>query len=482
MAKLTNTHINTDKKIFSVSSIRRYYGHTTSFLASRPFTSFFLVLSLLFVVIFVGNLLSRPKVVTTPTVPPKSVAIYTIGASPKASFQAKIDKSGVIKVVALSSGIIQSIYVAEGDNVSQGQQLFTLSTNYQGGNLPALQSQIANAQYKNVTDTFGEQQDIIQKQRDLANASHDNFSAMQNIATSSASQTTSLINANQTIIDQLNKQLTDAKNGGASASAVLGQESQINQLQGAQNQLMQTLSNLQMQTDSSLPPGRLADTQHDLTVKQLDVQEKSLELNQEVSKLQADVAAVAAATMDPASPFDGTVQKIYVRLGQQVNPGTVLAEVVSSSSQASAIVDVPSEIATRISSLDTSTLFVGNTQYQMRPTFIPSEATSGSLYSIIYPLSSLKDLHIPDGQYLRIDIPLGNPDTSSAVPFVPLDAMYQTNDSNYLFLLKNNKAVVQQVSVGNVYGSFAEITSGLHKGDEVILNRNVIARDSVRTQ
>lgn len=482
MANSIKLRTNSNKKASPLQRIGVYYGKTTSFLTSRPFTSFFLILFLLFIVIFVGNLLSRPKVVVTSAIPAKSVAVYTIGASPKSSFQAKIDKSGVIKIVALSSGIIQSVAVTEGDTVYQGQQLFTLSTNYQGGNIPALQSQIAQDQYKNVTDTYGDQQGIIQKQRDLANANHDNFSAMQRIATSSASQTNSLINANQSIIDQLKQQLADGQNANASSSALIGLQSQINQLQGAQNQLMQAYSNLQLQTDSSNPPGRLADIQHDLALQQLDVQEKSLELNLEVSKLQSDVSAVAAATMFPASPFDGTIQRIYVRVGQQVNPGTVLAEVVSSSSQLSAIVEVPSEIASRISRLDTSTLFVGNTQYESRPSFIPTEATNGSLYSIIYPLADIKNVHLTDGQYVQIDIPLGNPDTSAAVPFVPLDAIYQTNDSNYLFMVKGNKAVVQKVDIGNIYGSFAEINSGLHQGDEVILDRNVIAGDNVRIQ
>lgn len=467
------------KRIFPQNSYRMYYTKIVSLLKEHPLTSFFLVLFLLFVVIFLGNILSRPKSQPQSANPVKKVQVYTIGEAPTVSFQAKVDNPGVIKIVALSSGIIQNIAVSEGDFTTRGQQLFSLSTNYQGGNAASVQAQIADAQYANILSTFDQQKSVIQQQRDIANGTHDNFSDMQSIATQSASDTSNLITANQVILDQLNQQLVQSQNANASPSALIPQEVQINQLQAGQTQLKQTLANLQEQTNSSKPPGTLADIQRNLTMRQLDIQAKSLELNREVTKLQADIADINAAAMFPVSPFAGTVEKIYVRIGQQVSPGTPLAELSATDPHASVIVLVPEAIARNISPVDSNTLYAGGQSYSVRPAFISTQATDGPLFSIVYPIPDTLTTKVSDGEYMTIDIPVGHTDTSAAVPFIPLDAIYQTQDSNYLLIDHGGHAAVRQIAVGQIYGSYAEITQGLQSGDLVILDRTVIAGDRI---
>ncbi len=464
---------------FKSRFFRSRYKKTTTFIKRKPLSSFFIALILLFAAIFIGNFLTTPKPQPQAENIEKTVSIFSVGESPKSTFQAKIEKSGVIKIVALAPGVIQEIFVNEGDSVTQGQQLFTLSSNYTGGNAPGIQAQIADAQYKNVTDTFQAQKDLIQKQRDIANINHDNFSEMQSIATASANDTNDLINANQTILDTLNLQLQNDKNNSAPQATILSEESQINQLQGAQNQLKTGLRNLQEETDDGKAPGRLSDAQRDITQKQLDIQEKSLELNKEVSRLSADMADINAASMFPSSPFAATIERVYVRVGQVVTPGMPLAEISASDPRTSAIVDLPENIARNISTLDASNMYINNESNLVRPAFVPTEPTSGSLFSVIYPIPDALVTQVSDGEYIRIDIPVGNINTSGAVPFIPLDAIYQTQDSSYLIIAKNGKAVVQKVTVGNIFGSFAEITGGLHSGDQVILDRNVIAGDKI---
>jgi len=212
------------------------------------------------------------------------------------------------------------------------------------------------------------------------------------------------------------------------------------------------------------------------------MQEKSLELNKEVSRLQANIADVTAAAMYPTSPFGGIIQRVYVRAGQLVTPGTPLAEISATKDATSALVDVPENILKNISPIDSSTLYIGNKSFDTRPTFVPTEATNGSLFTIVYPIpDTLRNL-VSDGEYVQILIPVGNTDTTAAIPFIPLDAIYQTQDSNYVLLDQKNKAVVQKVSIGSVFGSFVEITQGLASGDMIILNRNIITGDRVKTE
>jgi len=378
---------------------------------------------------------------------------------------------------------VQTVNIANGNKVAKGQQLFSLATNYQGDNAPAVQSQIAQAQYQNVLDTFDKQKDAINKQKDIANITHDNFSDQQTIATQSANNTTSLINANQTVLDSLNQQLTNDRSSSAAQETIVSEETQINQLQNGQNQLRQALSNLQEQTDNAKPPGKLADTQKDLTLEQLDIQEKSLELNKEVTKLQSELASVNEDTMNPTSPVDGMVERIFVHVGQQVSQGTELAVIsaTSGNSQTIAIANVPQQIAQHVSRLEDSTLYLNGSAYALKPSYVSSEATDGLLYSIFYAIPTDETSFVTDSQYVSVDIPVGSPNTGAAVPFVPIDAIYQTQDENYLLVDRANKAGVRKVTIGNVFGSYIEITNGLKSGDQIILDRNVMAGDKVST-
>lgn len=480
MKSLLKTIQNRISSIIHNGIYKKYYKNTTDFIKQKPLSAFFLSLLLLFLIIIAGNMLNKPKPEKEAGPITKMVHAYNIGQAPLATFQAKVDKAGVVKIMALTGGVVQGISVNEGDSVGMGTQMFTLSSTYQGGNTPAIQAQIAREQYQNMLTTFNDQKDTIRKQKDIATITRDNFSSQQSIATQSANDTNSLINANQVLLDTLNQQLSQAQGNGSSAASLIPLQSQINQFQAAQNQLKQQLHSFQEQTDTSKPQGRLADAQKDLALKQLDLQEKTLQLNKEVSKLQADLAAVSAQAMYPASPFAGTVERIYVRIGQQVSPGTPLAEISSNNKQATAIALVPQNIVMNVSKLDTSTLHINGHAYDVRPTFISSEATDGQLYSIIYTLPDNENISVTDGSYITVDIPVGSSNTSSVVPFIPLDAIFQTQDSNELLIIDHNKAVSKKVTLGEIFGSFVQVTSGLITGDQVITDRNVVSGDTVQ--
>lgn len=461
---------------------RRKYKNITSFIKRKPLGSFFVALGLLFLVIIIGHLANQPK--PQKAAPPitKLVKLYSIGHAPKLTVQAKIEKAGVIKIVAQTAGVVQNVAVTEGGKVKKGQKVVTLSTNYQGGNVPAIQAQIAGSQYQNVLDTFDKQQNAIGKQKDIAHITFNNFNDQQAIASQSAGNTTSLINSNQTILDSLNQQLTSSQNSGASQAAIITQLSTINQLQGGQNTLKQSLLNLQEQTDSNKPQGQLANKQLDLTLAQLDVQDKALQLNKEVTGLQAQLAEVNADTMLPASPVSGVVERVFVHVGQVVSPGTQLAIITTDENnpQTIAVADVPQQIAKNVSRLETSDVYLNNKAYHLKPFFVSSDATNGLLYSVFYIIPTDNANLVTDSQYVSVDIPVGSASTGSTVPFVPIDAVYQTQSENYLIIDKNNKAVSRKVTLGNVFGSFIEITNGLHSGDQVILDRNVIGGDKVK--
>src|SRR5260221_666742 len=134
-----------------------------------------------------------------------------------------------------------------------------------------------------------------------------------------------------------------------------------------------------------------------------------------------------------------------------------------------------------ISKLEPSNVYLNGKSYQLKPFYVSTDATDGLLYSVFYTIPTDKESLVTDGQYVNVDIPIGSMNSDATVPFVPIDAIYQTQDSNYLLLDENGKAVTRKVSLGSVFGSFVEITDGLASGDQVILDRNVIAGDKVTT-
>ena len=68
-----------------------------------------------------------------------------------------------------------------------------------------------------------------------------------------------------------------------------------------------------------------------------------------------------------------------------------------------------------------------------------------------------------------INIPIKNQD----IILIPLNAVYITQNNNFVFLNKNNIAKKQEVILGEIQNDFVEILSGLDFGDQIILNKNI---------
>jgi hypothetical protein len=67
------------------------------------------------------------------------------------------------------------------------------------------------------------------------------------------------------------------------------------------------------------------------------------------------------------------------------------------------------------------------------------------------------------------------------MPFIPIDSVYQTEDSSYVFVVQNKKAVSKKIKLGAVTGRFVQVESGLTSGNNIILERNIVTGDQVTT-
>lgn len=458
------------------------YTRAVAFAKRRPFTSFLIVLLFLFVAI-AANAATAPKSqeVKKEEVA-KEVEVYRIGKTAKTNVLAQIEKTGVVTIVAQSPGIVTAVHVDEGKKVEKGTTLVSLANNYAGGNASSISRQLAALQYQNTKDTYEAQKNLIGKQRELAEKTDANADELRSITDKSLSETRSLIDLNSSILATLDSNLAtyEATNSaGVNDQLIFSTKQLKSQLTAGNNQLRLGLRTAEFQTAGDKPPAQLSDLQKDSAVGKLDLQQKALDLSLEIGRLQLSLAQVMEAAMFPGAPFTAVIESVHVNPGQSVNPGTPLVTLAGVNQEVSAVAKVPSAIAHRVSMLEESTVYIDGEAFRAKPDFVSHVATDGQLYTILFAIPKGRHGTLTDGEYIRIEIPVGVADTGTAVPFIPIDSVFQTQDQAFVYIVNGEKAASRSIELGHVVGAHVEILAGLSESDQVILTRNVLAGDLV---
>jgi multidrug efflux pump subunit AcrA (membrane-fusion protein) len=459
------------------------YRKGVSLIKARPLLTFFSLLLILFLLVVVGNSIRKASVKPAKEAPKvaKAVEIYVAGGAPKVRVNAQIEKSGVTKISALTGGIVTKVSVTEGKKVNKGAQLMILSNTYNGSSAPVIQRQLADKQYESATLTFNSQKEIIAKQKDAAEKSEDSAVELREITRKSLDETRDLIKLNDEIITNLNTTIEglQASSSAESVQALQQARSAKAQVQAGLNQLRSGLRNAEYQTDEDKAAADLPELQKDIAVKQLELQEKSLAVAVDVAKLQVQLAKIGESALYPSTPITGVVERIHVREGDSVQPGTLLATLSGGADSIKAVALVSKDIASKVSLVDDSQFISNGETFSERPIHVSTEATNGQLYSVIYSVDSSRKSLFSDDSTVVVDIPLGFAMSSDPIVYVPLDAIYQTQDSAYVFVKEGNVARSRTIQPGSVFGSYVMIRSGLKSGDQIIVNRNVVNGDTV---
>lgn len=452
-----------------------------------PMQTFFILLGACLALIVIGNILRQPKPAPAESAAtPKKVMVYSIGESPKVQVSAKIEKSGVITMVAQTAGIVQAINGTDGGSISRGYQLFSLSTNYQGGTIPSITRAIAQKNKEFVDASFDTQKEMIGKRRDVANAADAQADDYRNITNQSIEGTKSLISLNEEILTSLDGQLAYLEStnvAGANDSAILEVKSAKSGVVSGLNALKSGLRTSEYTQDEDNAPARMSNLSRELTNQQLDIELKALELNRELSGLNLRIAQIAESLMYPASPISGTIERINVRVGDSVNPGTVLATIKGNVTTSTAVALVSQDLANHISRIEPGVLLIGSQRVSVLPRHISSEPTDGVLYSVMFTIPDEYKDAVANKSYLTVELPVSTQKSTYSVPFVPIDAVYQTQNDAYLFIASKsaNTYMVESrtVTLGPVVGSYVEIMKGVSAADQVILDRTVSSGDTV---
>ncbi len=463
---------------------------TMIFIDSKPFGSFFVLLGILLILIVVGNFLRKPTTEEEAhQAEPKLVETYSFGESPKMAFTARVEKAGVISVYAQSPGIVQKIHLSEGKRVNRAGTLVSLSTTYQGANVASLSRQIAQKNFDSATTNFDLQKDIISKQRELAEKGNIQAEQLREITRQSLDDTRALISLNESIVSSLDQQIVQLEItnvGGINDSAIAGaKQGKAGALAGL-SQLRSSLRLSEYQSDEEKTPAELSDSSKELTLRQLDLQERGLVLSKDVAQLNVKLARVSESMMFPASPCNGVVERVYVKVGQSVAPGTLIATIKADQGENTAVVLVPREIALQVSKTEESEFLIDDKKVGLIPRYVSTESTDGNLYSILYSVPNTYSSSLTAMGTLEVTIPMGSKKIVTDELYVPLDSIYQTQEKSYVYVLKkegdSQKASVKEVSLAEVSGIYAKVSSGLSSSDVVILSRNIEEGETLRTQ
>ncbi|MBI2049429.1 hypothetical protein HYT32_00735 [Candidatus Roizmanbacteria bacterium] len=458
------------------------YKRSSIFANRKPFTSFLIALAILFLVILANFLTApKPQEIKKEDVA-KEVDVYRIGKAAKTNVLGQVEKTGVITIAAQTSGIVSFVHVSEGDSVAKGRTLVSLASNYIGGNTSSISRQLAAVQYQNTKDTYDAQKNLLDKQKEIAEKTDANSDELRHITDSSLSDTRSLLDLNNGILSAIDANLLglEAANiSGVNDELIFSTKQLKSQLLSGNNLLKANLRTSEFQAAGDKPPAQLSDLQKDTTLGQLDLQLKALDLSLEVSRLQLALAQVAEAAMFPQSPFGGTIERVHVYPGQMVNSGNPLVTLSGDTQEVSIILKVPAAIARRVSFLEDSIVYINGKQLSAKPDFVSDEATDGQLYAILFTIPSDYHSLLVSKEYIRVELPIGAPDTGGAISFVPIDSVFQTQDQALVYVVEEGKAKSKNVILGQVVGGDVEVLKGLTQGDEIILDRNILAGDRV---
>lgn len=463
--------------------VRLFLGRVFDFvkkdIRKRPFLNFYLALLGFVLLILLSNFWSGSNKKVEVSKNTKEVVVYRLDKSPSIKTLAKIEKDGVVTVLALAPGVVSSVNAHEGDSVGAGQSLISLSSNYQGGSLAGVGRAIAVNQYKAASETYDLQKGIISKSRNLAEKSGDNADKLREITNDSRSSTRVLIDTNNDLISRIDSQLQRLSKDGSEYATLAGQKAQLLVgLAAAQA----SLASSDYQADSDRPPAEMARLQKDLSLRQLDLQEKMLDVSREAARLQVELASVSEAMMSPSAPISGVVQRVFVKSGDFVSPGQKLAVVSQEKDDSvSANVYVNREISIRIDMKKDAVVVAGGKEYGGKLAFVSSEAVEGNLYRAVYELPDEISGLVTVGEYVEVKVPLESGEELGDAVFIPADAVYRSDEGENIFVIgRDNRAVSRKVVLGEVFGGFVEVRSGILGNEQIIVSRNVVAGDKVK--
>lgn len=464
MRKINKTQFNRIKKQISTRYRQYQYQIIAGVLA-------------VFALLFVASIFFKSDTSPEETAAPTPLSVNTLpvdGHNITQDTVGTIINHSTITLVAQTAGPVNHIGVTTGQYVSRGAWIATQETAYNSGNASSITRQIAAKNQELATESLQNTAATVSKNRELADKNRDNTDELRKISEESIDQTKTIIDNTKTIIDKIKSDIDAASD----PDIIQGLRQQLVSYQSSLSQTESSLRNLEYSTDTDNPPTKLADINKDLVYLSTEIQLKSAQIQKDIADLNLKAARITEAMSTVSAPFAGTIEKLHVDLGQYLTPGTPVAT-LKGGADLQVITNLSGQTAAKIDTNNSITLTINNTPYQITDFHVTAAPTNGQLYQLIATLPDFMANLVTEGQTVELTLPLDANGGTTDNLYVPLDAVFTTNTSQFVYLLQNGATVKRNVELGNIIGSQIHIKSGLTNQDIIILDRRVTEGQTV---
>ncbi len=181
---------------------------------------------------------------------------------------------------------------------------------------------------------------------------------------------------------------------------------------------------------------------------------------------QLNLSQTQTSNLYIKAPITGTITGKFVEIGAEINPGQKIAEISNTKKL---------KIEVNLSSADIYRIEKGSEVKILDNiigiiTSINPAADPVTKKVKVEILVDNKDKKLIQGTFVDIEIPTKElVKTNENSVFIPLKTVTITQSENYVFVVKDNKAIKKNIELGRTEGVLIEVLKGLNENDELIL-------------
>ena len=238
-------------------------------------------------------------------------------------------------------------------------------------------------------------------------------------------------------------------------------------------QLDHSLLKLQVQTIDLQVEGLEADVNRFIILSKADaiqgVQLEKAELGLKSAKVQRAILLEQINKTTIKAPFQGVVTAKLSEEGAFAAPGVPLLQ-ITDITNLKFTVNVP-ENDLRQFKLNHSYIITADAYPEIsftgKVTMIGSKANMGSSFPIQFTLNNTSDLKIKSGMFGKVNLENANQEMGI---IIPASAMVGTAIQPQVYLVKNGKSVMHNISISKNIQNKVVVSSGLKEGDVMVTN------------
>jgi membrane fusion protein (multidrug efflux system) len=238
-------------------------------------------------------------------------------------------------------------------------------------------------------------------------------------------------------------------------------------------QLDNSLLKLQLQTIIVQIEGMEADVNRYTILAKADaiqgVQLEKAELGLKSAKIQKATLLEQINKTIIKAPFSGVVTAKLSEVGAFAAPGVPLLQITNITTL-KFTVNVPEKDLSQFK-LNQSYSLSADAYSEIlltgKTTMIGSKANMGSSFPVQFMANNTSDLKIKSGMFGKV---LLKSETSGKGIIIPSSAIQGTENQPQVYLLKNNKALLQNITISNKIQNKAVVSKGLNVGDVIVTN------------